>query len=232
MIHLCLLKFGKELKGRSTVDCVNELVKPLDNITLHCYTDDHQGIDGRFNVYELSEEDKAKHIHWNMMKFFDPTFIGAKETDQTIYMDIDVTWNREELIPHMINHTVNRNQIIAIDRHWKTDETNDNCNLHDSFLKFNSHDFKYIGHWYFQEPEYYQKHYYEHKKVSVPRYGVQNFIWESVNKVAGRNINFLPPNYVMKSHKDKYSIYAEQYNKKTGRNYYTDFDEAILHYLT
>ncbi len=232
MIHLCLLKFGKELKGRSTVDCVNELVKPLDNITLHCYTDDHHGIDGRFNVYELSEEDKAKHIHWNMMKFFDPTFIGAKETDQTIYMDIDVTWNREELIPHMINHVVNRNQIIAIDRHWKTDETNDNCNLHDSFLKFNSHDFKYIGHWYFQEPEYYQKHYYEHKKVSVPRYGVQNFIWESVNKVAGRNINFLPPNYVMKSHKDKYSIYAEQYNKKTGRNYYTDFDEAILHYLT
>ena len=24
----------------------------------------------------------------------------------------------------------------------------------------------------------------------------------------------------------------EEYNKKTGRNYYTDFDEAILHYLT
>ena len=120
MIHLCLLKFGKELKGRSTIDCVNELVKPLDNnITLHCYTDDHRGIDGRFNVYELSEEDKAKHIHWNMMKFFDPTFIGAKRTDQTIYMDIDVTWNKEELIPHMINHSVGRNQIIGIDRHWK-----------------------------------------------------------------------------------------------------------------
>ena len=53
MIHLCLLKFGKELKGRSTVDLVNELVEPLDNIALHCYTDDHHGIDGRFNVYEL-----------------------------------------------------------------------------------------------------------------------------------------------------------------------------------
>ena len=233
MIHLCLLKFGKELKGRSTIDCVNELVKPLDNnITLHCYTDDHRGIDGRFNVYELSEEDKAKHIHWNMMKFFDPTFIGAKRTDQTIYMDIDVTWNKEELIPHMINHSVGRNQIIGIDRHWKIDETSDDCNLHDSFLKFNSHDFKYIGHWYFSEPEYYQRHYYESKKVSVPRYGVQNFIWESVNKVADRDIKFLPPNYVMKSHKEKYSIYADQYSKKTGRDYYADFDDAILHYLT
>lgn len=230
MIHLCLLKFGKELKGRSTVDLVNELVEPLDNIALHCYTDDHHGIDGRFNVYELSEEDKAKHIHWNMMKFFDPSFIGAKETDQTIYMDIDVSWNKD---PYpMINHLVSHNTILGIDRHWKIDETNDDCNLHDSFLKFNSHDFKYIGHWYFSEPEFYQKHYYEKGKVSTPRYGVQNFIWESVNKVAGRNIKFLPPEWVFKSHKDKYSIYAEQYNKKTGRDYYTDFDQAILHYIT
>ena len=50
----------------------------------------------------------------------------------------------------MINHLVSHNTILGIDRHWKIDETDDDCNLHDSFLKFNSHDFKYIGHWYFQ----------------------------------------------------------------------------------
>lgn len=233
MINFCVLKFGKELKGRSTIDLVNEIVEPIKDtkdIALHCYTDNHDGIDGRFNVYELSEEDKEKHIHWNMMKFFDPEFIGAKETDQTIYMDIDVTWNKDP--SPMINHVINSSEILGIDRHWKTDETNDDCNLHDSFLKFNSHDFKYIEQWYFSDPKSYQTHYYENKKVSVPRYGVQNFIWESVNKVAGKNIKFLPSHYVMKSHKDKYSIYAEQYSKKTGRDYYKDFDEAILHYLT
>ena len=45
-------------------------------------------------------------------------------------------------------------------------------------------------------------------------------------------ISYLPSSWVMKSHIEKYKIYADQYRINTGQDYFEDFDEAILHYYT
>ena len=79
--------------------------------------------------------------------------------------------------------------------------------------------------------EYYQAKYYRNGIVSKPRYGVQNFIWETVQET-DINIAYLPSKWVMKSHIEKYEIYANQYAINTGRDYFEDFDSAILHYHT
>ena len=220
------------MKGSLTTDLATELIKPVQehNIKFHCYTDDPRGLDPRFNIHPLLEEDIKKHIHWNMFKFFNPTFINAEETDDTIYMDIDMLWNQNP--SPMIDFPTKHNELVAIHRHWQNLEEKDKCDLHDSFLKFKSHDFKYLGQWYFSDPEHYQNHYFKLGKCSVPRYGVQNFIWEGVTKVATHDIKYLPSEWVFKSHIDKHKIYSEQYHKKTGRDYYKDFDNAILHYPT
>ncbi len=232
MIHFCILKFGKELKGSLTTDLANQLIKPIQNfdIKFHCLTDDRLGLDSRFDILSLSEEDIKKHIHWNMMRFFNPRLIQAKETDQTIYMDIDVLWNQNP--SPMINYPVGHSELIAIHRHWQDITLKDKCDLHDSFIKFNSWDFEHIGQWYFSTPEDYQKNYYESGKTSIPRYGVQNFIWEQVLKMGTTKLSYLPSEWVFKSHIDKHKIYAEQYHLKTDKDYYKDFDNAILHYPT
>ena len=193
MIHFCVLKYGKELKGSFTTNLANELIKPIQehNIKFHCYTDDPRGLDPRFEIHPLLEEDIKKHIHWNMFKFFNPNFINAEEHDQTIYMDIDMLWNQNP--SPMIDHIVDKNELIAIHRHWQNLDT---------------------------------------LECSIPRYGVQNFIWEQTTKLATHRITYLPSEWVFKSHIDKHTLYAEQYELKTGRDYYTDFDNAILHYPT
>ena len=232
MIHFCVLKYGKELKGSFTTNLANELIKPIQehNIKFHCYTDDPRGLDPRFEIHPLLEEDIKKHIHWNMFKFFNPNFINAEEHDQTIYMDIDMLWNQNP--SPMIDHIVDKNELIAIHRHWQNLDTLDKCELHDSFIKFNSWDLADLGKIYFSDPEHWQQHYYETGQCSIPRYGVQNFIWEQTTKLATHRITYLPSEWVFKSHIDKHTLYAEQYELKTGRDYYTDFDNAILHYPT
>ena len=79
--------------------------------------------------------------------------------------------------------------------------------------------------------EHYQARYYRNGIVAKPRYGVQNFIWETTQE-ANMKIAYLPSSWVMKSHIEKYKIYADQYAINTGRDYFEDFDNAILHYQT
>ena len=38
MINFCVLKFGKELKGRSTIDLVNEIVETHKRYKRYCFT--------------------------------------------------------------------------------------------------------------------------------------------------------------------------------------------------
>ena len=232
LIHFCIVKFGKELKGRNITERANELISGMRHspyIKFHCYTDDAEGLDDVFNVYTLNAEDREKHIHWNMMKFFDPDFIGAEEHDHTIYMDIDMDWNGPS--NSVINYQVGHREIVGIHRHWQNLELKDNCPFHDSFIKFKSHELKFIHDRYFLYHEYYQAKYYRNGIVSKPRYGVQNFIWETVQET-DINIAYLPSKWVMKSHIEKYEIYANQYAINTGRDYFEDFDNAILHYQT
>ena len=231
LIHFCIVKFGTELKGSPITKMANELVRNIrfHNVKFHCYTDDEKGLDSRFNIYRLSEEDKEKHIHWNMMKFFDSSFINAFSDDYTIYMDIDMVWNKPSL--PIVQREVLQNELLGIHRHWQNLELKDDCPFHDSFLKFKSDDFKFIHDRYFSYHEYYQGKYYRNGIVEKPRYGVQNFIWETAQE-AGMKISYLPSSWVMKSHIEKYKIYADQYRINTGQDYFEDFDEAILHYYT
>ena len=90
-----------------------------------------------------------------MMKFFDPEFIGAEKTDHTIYMDIDMDWNAPP--NSLIHYQVGHREIVGIHRFTEQNlELKDKCPFHDSFIKFKSHELKFIHDRYFLYHEYYQ----------------------------------------------------------------------------
>ncbi len=226
MIHFCTVKFGKTLLGQSITELLNDLTKDIRNVKFHCYTEDEKGLDPKFNIIPLSKENINKHIHWNMMNFFNGHFINAKEGDETIYMDIDVSWNYKP--SPMISYPIKNKEFLAIYRNWQNFKLDDKCELHDSFIKFKSHQCKHIYLKYFDNPQYWQQYYFNNNYVSKPRYGVQNFIWENVK--SNMKLKYFPPHWIMKSHPKKHKIYAKQYKINVGRNYYSDFEDAILHF--
>ena len=75
------------MKGSLTTDLANELIKPVQehNIKFHCYTDDPRGLDPRFNIHPLLEEDIKKHIHWNMFKNIDIKLVFIRFFNISMY---------------------------------------------------------------------------------------------------------------------------------------------------
>ena len=227
MIHFCMVKYGWEVQGEPADEYVRDLVEPVyencKDIKFHLLTDRRSDVIPEYvNYINLDLDDIKKHEHWVKTYFFDPDFIGAKEEDQTIVVDIDMVWNQD---PNpVIEWPVEKNQFVSMNRWWRDNDVP----ISGNFYKFNSHDFKEVKQKYLDDWQNHRKYYYENGYCTLPNMGEQYFIYDMVKD---REIILQPPEYCMKIHDQKIPIYKERFDKLTGKDYFHSFHyEAIWHY--
>ena len=97
-INFCFVKYGEEVQGRPINHWIEPLCEPIkeycNDVKFWCLTDDNRDLPDYINTIPLTNEDIHLHIHWNKIKFFDPSFIKAQPNDETIIVDIDMEWNK------------------------------------------------------------------------------------------------------------------------------------------
>lgn len=223
MIHFCILRYGEIVQGRDADTLVKNIITPVarhDDVKFHILSDrpcDTGGVP--VNYIDLDPEDIREHDHWTKIFFFDPEFIGAKESDQTIIVDIDMDWCKDPT--PVIQYPVSKNEFVSLNRWWRDND----CDISGSFYKFNSHDFKYITPIYKKHYKYFRKYYYENGYCGLPEAGEQYFVHEMVKN--NSKIVLQPPEWCMKWHDEKHWIYAGRYEEETGRDYYEDFEQGV-----
>jgi hypothetical protein len=91
-----MVKYGDECHHQNVDDLLKNIVEPIHdhchNIKFHLLTDRPVDIP-YINHINYDKDDIEKHTHWGKLQFFDPKFIGASRTDQTIVSDLDMIWN-------------------------------------------------------------------------------------------------------------------------------------------
>ena len=230
MIHFCMVKYGTTVQGRSADELVNAMVTTINNtcndIKFHLLTERvSDKIPSYVNCIKLSEDDIRDHEHWTKTYFFDPKFIGAKKTDQTIVVDIDMDWNLKSNAPNaVIEYPVHDGEFVSMNRWWRDNEVA----ISGNFYKFNSHDFKHVATIYKSHWKYFRKYYYETGYCGEPNHGEQYFVYDMVKH---SKIVLQPAHWCMKWHKDKHPLYAERFKKETGKDYYKCYYDALWHFV-
>ena len=237
MIHYCIVKYGNECHYQNVEELLKNITEPVHDscldIKFHLLTDKPVDIPYINNI-NYDKDDVKVHTHWKKLQFFDPKFIGASRTDQTIVSDLDMIWNKNPT--EIVQHHVKKKTLLSVDRWWKKD--NDACRMCGTFYKFNSHDFKYIPKVYNKHYEYFREYYALHEDAGSTRIvgGEQNFVQEMIELTG--TIELMPPTFVMKSNwpkdnkdYDLQNVFIERFESATGLNYYDCWDSAILHII-
>ena len=229
MIHVCMVRYGKELKGHSTTKLVKDIIEPVnnnvENVKFHILSDDEIriGLDGKIDIcnYSLSDAEIKRHNHWVKCYFFDPKMIGANKDDETIIVDIDMFWYNDPSC--VINFPIKEGQFASMPRWWAKDKMKD-CPISGNYYKFKSHDFKHVAQIFKIHYEYYQKYYYENGFVERKDLGEQNFVWDMVKHA---ELLLQPAHWCFKESPEYPERYIYAFEDYTGDKYLDWYDKAI-----
>tara|TARA_A100001011_G_scaffold365629_1_gene417457 strand:+ start:2340 stop:3068 length:729 start_codon:yes stop_codon:yes gene_type:complete len=223
-INFCFVKYGEEVQGRPINHWIEPLCEPIkeycNDVKFWCLTDDNRDLPDYINTIPLTNEDIHLHIHWNKIKFFDPSFIKAQPNDETIIVDIDMEWNKNPA--PVIEYPIKSKEFVSMNRWWRDDD----MPISGNFYKFKSHDFDFIQNVYMESFQHWQEHF-SFKYNLLPKFGEQYFVYECVKTY---NVTLQPAEWCMKTNPTNYPLYAERFKKETGKDYYDCWDEAIWHY--
>jgi hypothetical protein len=149
-------------------------------------------------VILLPKETDIK-IHWHKLKFFDPTFAGQTPGEEIIVLDIDqvVVNDIDEMLRWPIKSD---NTLISYNKWWNFEEKPD-IRINGGWYKFRSGDLKYIYDKFMSNIEYWQLYYFNNDIVSIPYYGEQNFVQDTVIE-SGGILDLMPGQYVVKYQAD------------------------------
>ena len=229
MIHVCMVRYGKELKGHSTTKLVKDIIEPVnnnvENVKFHILSDDEIriGLDGKIDIcnYSLSDAEIKRHNHWVKCYFFDPKMIGANKDDETIIVDIDMFWYNDPSC--VINFPIKEGQFASMPRWWAKDKMKD-CPISGNFYKFKSHEFKHVAEIYKKHYHYFKKFYWKNGLVDREDLGEQNFVWDMVKHA---ELLLQPAHWCFKESPEYPERYIYAFENYTGDKYLDWYDKAI-----
>ena len=128
--------------------------------------------------------------HWHKLKFFDSSFGSQEPNEEIIVLDIDQVILRD--LSPIFDYPVAPHELVSYEK-W--DAKLETIRLNGGFYKFLSGTKDFVYRKYISDPEYWQMHYFNQKIVSIPYYGEQNFVQDtvlenghSIELVSGRHV--------------------------------------------
>tara|TARA_R110002167_G_scaffold306072_4_gene510462 strand:+ start:543 stop:1256 length:714 start_codon:yes stop_codon:yes gene_type:complete len=228
MIHVCMVRYGKELKGHSTTKLVKDIIEPVnnnvENVKFHLLSDTPMvdfSNDVQIVNHYLKEEEIKRHNHWVKCYFFDPKMIGANKDDETIIVDIDMFWYNDPSC--VINFPIKEGQFASMPRWWAKDKMKD-CPISGNFYKFKSHEFKHVAEIYKKHYHYFKKFYWKNGLVDREDLGEQNFVWDMVKHA---ELLLQPAHWCFKESPEYPERYIYAFENYTGDKYLDWYDKAI-----
>lgn len=207
--------------GKYTPDYVSKLyhsLKKFSNCQFEfiCYSDNPTVVADR--VIPLPEITDIK-AHWHKLKFFDSTFANQKSGEEIIVLDIDqIVINQ---IDCMLTWPVAPGELSSYSKWWNLDSMNP-MQLNGGWYKFISGSLDYVYKKYINNPTYWQLYYFDQKIVTIPYYGEQNFVQDTVLEHNGK-LNLMPGQWVA-----KYQTTNQRENLHRNLLYIKKFNEPYM----
>lgn len=206
-------------EGKYSPDYVGKLMRGLRRNSTRefefiCYSDT---LDVEADRVILLPRDTDIKLHWHKLTFFDPTFADQTPDEEIIILDIDQVVVGD--IDPMLNYPCEGNTLVSYTKWWNFDHDNNIMMLNGGWYKFRSGALKYVYDKFISDVEKWQLHYFNNKLVTIPYYGEQNFVQDTVRENGGL-ISLMPGEYVVKYQADnKYEnmhraiLYTQTFNK-------------------
>lgn len=220
MIHVCCVKFGTRYPSEQ----VNRLFAPVklscENVSFWCATDNPSGLDDYVNTIYIDPIYFDKYIHWSKLKFFDPQFINANQSDEIIIMDIDQEFVADP--KPIIEFPIQEDEVGLVYRWWTNQKYG--CPISGGYYKFKANgSTKYLSDKFGSDPDYWVDHYFKNQTVLEtikPRRGEQNFVYDNLRK--SHRIKIIPKETVVKINSDLEKLLMSLYAKRIGGDLLVD----------
>lgn len=180
-----------------------------------CYTDNMSVEADR--LIRIPENTDIKK-HWHKLKFFDSTFGEQSPNEEIVILDIDQVVVGD--MTPVLGCPVDANQLATYEK-WDADIPT--IQINGGFYKFLSGTKDYVYQKFISDPSYWQLYYFNKKIVTIPYYGEQNFVQDTVREngdelvlVPGKHLGFYMGNT---EHE-----YYKQYNQFWNLTYRKKFD--------
>lgn len=155
--------------------------------------------------------------HWHKLKFFDSSFGSQEPNEDIVVLDIDQVVVGD--MSPILDIPIESHQLASYEK-WDVEDLA--IKLNGGFYKFKSGTKDYIYQKYISDPEYWQLHYFNTKVVSIPYYGEQNFvqdtIWENNEEIV-----LVPGKHFGLYMGDLSHYYNRQYNMMWNMKYIHKF---------
>jgi hypothetical protein len=216
--YICTLKYGKKYSSDNVNKLYDSIQKTCSNFKFICLTDDVSNLNLNIQTIMLNENPELKK-HWNKLRFFDPSFIGASIEDDVIIMDIDQKFigNPKQLIEYSVNH----GEVCFAARWWTNQKYG--CPVSGGLIKFKSDGSqKYVLDIFLQNPNYWLT-YYHIASISgkypenIQMYsGEQNYLYHHFKKT--HKLITWPKEYVVKLDDDRIFMEKQKilYSNRVG----------------
>jgi hypothetical protein len=188
-------------QGKYSTDYVGKLMRSLRrnstcDFEFICYSDT---LDVEADRVILLPKDTDIKLHWHKLKFFDSSFADQTPGEEIIVLDIDqVVVNNVDV---MLQYPCQGNTLVSYHKWWNFDTGNNTMLLNGGWYKFRSGELDYVYRKFISDVKRWQLHYFNEKIVTIPFYGEQNFVQDTVIENGG-NISLMPGEYVVKYQAD------------------------------
>ena len=196
MNHVCVLKYGNKYSHTNVNHLYESISSSCSDFKFYCLTDNPEGLNKGIIVLSI-DESLQTYRHWNKLRFFDPKFINASETDDIIIMDIDQYFvgDASKIIEYP-------NESITCCFRWWTNQKKA-CPISGGLIKFKADgSTKYLIDNFLLNPNKWLMHYHiesiskRYPENILPYCGEQNYIYHNIIK--SHSIKFFPKEYIIK----------------------------------
>lgn len=220
MIHVCCVKFGTRYPSEQVNRLFASVKLSCENVSFWCATDNPSGLDDYVNTIYIDPIYFDKYIHWSKLKFFDPQFINANQSDEIIIMDIDQEFVADP--KPIIEFPIQEDEVGLVYRWWTNQKYG--CPISGGYYKFKANgSTKHLSDKFGSDPDYWVDHYFKNQTVLEtikPRRGEQNFVYDNLRK--SHRIKIIPKETVVKINSDLEKLLMSLYAKRIGGDLLVD----------
>lgn len=220
MIHVCCVKFGTRYPSEQVNRLFASVKLSCENVSFWCATDNPSGLDDYVNTIYIDPIYFDKYIHWSKLKFFDPQFINANQSDEIIIMDIDQEFVADP--KPIIEFPIQEDEVGLVYRWWTNQKYG--CPISGGYYKFKANgSTKHLSDKFGSDPDYWVDYYFKNQTVLEtikPRRGEQNFVYDNLRK--SHRIKIIPKETVVKINSDLEKLLMSLYAKRIGGDLLVD----------
>lgn len=153
--NFACIKFGNKYTAESVNRLYNNISKHTNlPFTLHCITDQPEGINSQVRIIDLDLSLDLEYVSWKLVLFN----IFKEKKIPIIYFDLDIVIQKNPI--HLFNRII-PNKIIGCSKHHAGIEFGEKNNyrhssyINTSMIGFNSHQVSYIYDYFMKDKDFY-----------------------------------------------------------------------------